>query len=258
LVVAICAALLACGGGGGNQAAVKDAFVTAANGMCKQLTTDYNAAKAALPASPSADDLKEFVQGSFGPEAISTYQKIASLQTPKDDAESLSSLLTSAIAEVRLIQSDPVVNGSVTNQHDLVARFRNYGLTECGAGFVHDLTHDEYVTAAQGICKNLDDKLFGLEDDNGIHKAGADAKAAFVHTYAAPLFRDAIDQLEVVGVPTADQAAVTKLLTDWKAIVDSYEKDPTILYTPKTAGVIAFNGAWDAFGATNCGVPDAL
>jgi len=258
VLVALCAALFACGSGGGSSAAVKEAFVTQANGLCKQLTTDYNTAKATLPASPTPDQLKEFVQGTFGPEAISTYQQIASLQMPKDDADALTSLLTTAIAEVRLILVDPAVNGSATNQHDLVKRFRDYGLSECGAGFAHDISHDEYVVAAQGICNNIDKKITGIETANKIQKGTADARAAFVGTYAVPLLRDMADQLEALGLPPGEEATLTKLLADMRAVIDSYLQDPASLYVAKTGPAYAVNAAWDAYGPTSCGIPDGL
>lgn len=256
LVVTVLFAIAACSGG--SSQAAKAAFVAQGNQLCKQFADDYNAAKAQLPIPPSNDDLKLLAQATFVPAAIETYQKIASLNLPKADAQDLTSLMDQAIAEVRLIQADPLQGGSPSNQRDIVNRMHGYGLTECGVGFAHDVDHAEFVKEADGICGTYFAKLSKVEQDQNVSASSKDdVKIAFATNTGLPVVRDAVDRIEAIGFPPEDKAVLSKLIGDWRADLDAVAKDPAQFFTPNRATAVDIFQRWAAFGLTSCAAPIA-
>jgi hypothetical protein len=250
LVIAAC-------GGGSSAGAVKGQFVQQANQLCKKLADDYTAAKAALPQPTTVTDIQTVIRGQFVPEAITTYQQIGSMQLPTPDAEQISALMTAAIAEMRLIQDDPPNSGSPTNQRDLVRRFRELGLTECGAGFEHDLDKPQYLDAANTICSALGEKVVSSAKSFGIVAGTKPAViAAFVQGTAVPLYRDAVKQLEGLGSPPGDEALLQALLKDWSADIDAVEQNPQLFLDVRRPAALDINKRWVDYGATRCGVKE--
>jgi len=245
---------VACGGGGGGGA-TEGAFVQHGNQLCKALADDYQAGKAALPSPASAADIKDFVQGRFVPEAVQTYQQIAGLKMPGDQADAVNALLTAAIAEVRLIQSDPAAGGSPQNQRDLVKRFQEVGLTECGAGFQHELNQAQFIEAVNGICQGLGEKVLEIGRDRQIDQnATSEALAQFVQQTVLPLFTDVIAQIDRLGFPTDAGPDWAKLVSDWKADVVLVQQNPLAFYDQTRPAAVDINQRWIAYGATSCGV----
>lgn len=247
LVVAI-AVTAGCGGGGPSR----DAFVEQANLLCTALNDSYTTGRSKLPTPASASDIKDFVQGSFAPQAISTYQQIGTLAVPSAEKEDLQTLLTAAIAEVRLIQADPVTNGTPQTQRELVRRFQDVGLTECGVGFEHELDKPQFIKEVNDICNALADKLRTSARSLGVVKESPpEVVVAFVQGTAAALYRAAVAEVERLGFPTGDETALQQLLVDWRADIDAVEKDPATFNQARPLA-IDVGVRWDAYGAEAC------
>jgi hypothetical protein len=45
----------------------------------------------------------------------------------------------------------------------------------------------------------------------------------------------------------------SKLIADWRADIDSYEKDPKVFFDTARPAAIDINARWIAFGASQCG-----
>ncbi len=243
--------LAACGGE--SQAAVRSAFVSRANQLCQKLTDDYVAAKAKLPTPPGNDDLVLLARATFVPDAIDTYQQIAALKMPKGDRQDLTSLMQQAIAEVQLIQADPLQGGSKGNQRDIVGRMRSYGLDQCGVGFDHDITHDEFVKEANSVCANLASKIGKLNEDQSLASLAPDARAAFVVNTAAPVYLDAVAQIEAIGYPPGDADVLKKLVADSRADIAAFTADPSLYFNRSRPAAVDIHQRWIAFGAVTCG-----
>jgi hypothetical protein len=212
----------------------------------------YTTARSKLPSPPSAADIKDFVQGSFAPQAISTYQQIGALALPSAEKQDLQSLLTAAIAEVKLIQADPVTNGTPQTQRELVRRFQAVGLTECGAGFQHALEKPQLIKEVNDICSALADKLRASARSLGVDKdSSPETVAAFVQGTATALYRAAVSEVERLGFPAGDEASLQQLLTDWRADIDAVEKDPSTYNQLRVAGVDV-GTRWTTYGAEAC------
>jgi hypothetical protein len=248
VLVAAIAITAACGGGGSSR----DLFVEQANQLCTALSDSYTAAKAKLPSPPTATDTKEFVQGSFAPQAITTYQQIGALPMPDAEKDDLQALLTAAIAEVRLIQSDPATNGTPLTQRELVRRFQAAGLTACGVGFQHELDKPQFVKEVNDICTALTDKLHTSARSLGIVKESPpEAVTNFVQGFAAALYRAAVTEVERLGFPAGDEASLQQLLVDWRADIDAVEQDPSTFNQARPLG-IDVGARWVAYGADAC------
>ena len=248
-------ALTACSGGT-SDVTVRNSFVTQANQLCKQFTDDYDGAKAKLPIPPSNDDLILLAQATFAPDAISTYQQISALKMPKADEQDLKSLMSQAVAEVQLIQSDPIQGGSKGNQRDIVNRMRKYGLTECGAGFDHDVDHAEFLKEADGVCSTYFAKLVKVEQDQNIGpSAKEDVKLAFVVNTGLPVVEDAVNRIEAIGYAPEDKDVLTKLIADWRADLNTIAKDPSQFFVPNRPAAVDIFNRWDAFGLHSCAAP---
>jgi hypothetical protein len=239
----------ACGGGGGSS---RDLFVEQANQLCTALSDSYKAGKANLPSPPTAADTKEFVQGSFAPQAITTYQQIGALPMPDAEKDDLQSLLTAAIAEVKLIQSDPATNGTPLTQRELVRRFQAAGLTACGVGFQHELDKPQFVKEVNDICSALTDKLHTSARSLGVVKdSPPEVVIAFVQGFASALYRAAVSEVERLGFPAGDEATLQQLLADWRADIDAVEQDPPTYNQARPLG-IDVGARWVAYGADAC------
>jgi len=245
---AVTMSVAACGGGT-SQTAVRSAFVTQANQLCKQFADDYNSAKAKLPVPPSNDDLVLLAQGTYAPDAIQTYQQISALKMPTADEQDLKSLMDQSVAEVQLIQSDPLKGGSKLNQRDIVRRMRSYGLTDCGVGFDRDVDHDEFVKEADSICVNLAAKIDQIRTDNNIDGATPDARAAAVRNNIVPVYLDALSQIESIGYPDADKDFLTKLIADSRVLVESFVQDPAGFFDPSRPGEADIHQRWQSYGS---------
>ena len=247
---AVAMALVACSGGA-SQTAVRSTFVTQANQLCKKFADDYNSAKSKLPVPPSRDDLILLAQATFAPDAIQTYQQIATLKMPTADEQNLKSLMDQAVAEVQLIQSDPIQDGSKLNQRDIVNRMRSYGLTDCGVGFDRDVDHDEFVKEANSVCVNLAGKIDQIRRDNNVDAPNAtpDARAAIVRNNIVPVYLDALSQIESIGYPDADRDFLSKLIADSRVLVQSFVQDPAAFFDPSRPGEEDIHQRWASYGS---------
>ena len=249
----LCLLLLAsgCQGGGG---ASKAAFVKQANALCGQLATDYTAAKAAMPAAPSREDTKTMVQGTFAPEAIQTYTRIQGLPLPSSDADDLRSLLTSAIAEVKLIQLDPATFGNQQNQRDLVKRFADYGLTDCGAGFARDIDKAEWIREVNDLCTAFGAKQQATLVGRDVSPASSpEVIAAFVRDVAAPLSDDVVAQIRALGFPQGDEQPLEQLLQAVHADVQLVLATPSLYFDTSRPSLVDLVQQWRTYGVTACG-----
>ena len=248
VLVAAIAFTSACGGGGSSR----QVFVDQANQLCTTLADSYKAGKAKLPSPPTATDVKDFVQGLFAPEAITTYQQIGGLPMPAGEKDDLQALLTAAIAEVRLIQSDPATNGTPATQRDLVRRFEAAGLTACGVGFQHELDKPQFLKEVNDICTALADKLATSARSLGLVKESPpEAVIAFVQGFASALYRAAVSEVERLGFPAADAAMLQQLLVDWRADIDAVANDP-VTFNQSRRAAIDVSDRWVAYGADGC------
>jgi hypothetical protein len=255
VVVAAIAITTACGGGGGGGgSSSRDLFVAQANQLCTALSDSYTAEKAKLPSPPSAADIKDFVQGSFAPQAVTTYEQIAALPMPSAEKDDLQSLLTAAIAEVRLIQADPATNGTPLTQRELVRRFQAVGLTACGAGFQHELDKAQFVKEANGICLGLASKVYALLRGRGINEdSTSEEKAIFVKLTIVPLYFDVVTQIESLGFPAEDQQVLADLLAAWRADIGAVEQQPELSFDPNRVETLDVKRRWIEYGARSCG-----
>lgn len=249
LAGALVVVLSACGTSSGPS---KDAFVKDANARCQSLRDADDAGRAALGASPSASDRADYLRGSWGPVAISTYQQIAGLAMPATDKDRIAQLLTDAIAEVRLLEADPASGGNIPNQRELVRRFAAEGLTACGAGFAAEVTKPDFLQQVGRVCAALSTNLANAMQERGITDATPpEVRSAFVRSVIVPLQRKAADQIEALGAPSGDEAVIADILVKTRADIDIYETDPAQYFTSRPT-FVALQQQWQAYGGSVC------
>jgi hypothetical protein len=243
-----------CSGGGG-VSITAEAFAQQGNAQCQKLANDDAAGRAALGTSPSADAMTSYVQGTYVPEANETYKAIAALPKPKDTAADIDALLTDVLAEIRIIQSDPVAGGNRVNQAELVNRLRSVGLTACGAGFAATVDKASFVIRANAFCTNLQSQV-GRQLDvlNAEKTVTTEQKADFVTTTVVPLYRETINLIEAIGYPPDDATFLASIVKDARAYIESLVAHPELFYVRATdPATLNVWQRWREYGATSCG-----
>jgi hypothetical protein len=245
----VLAAVAGCGGG--SSGADKASFVSKGNELCRTLANDYNAGIAKLGPNPTKDATAEFLRASFLSEAITTYRSIGGITFPKADREMLDTLLRQTLAELQLIQEDPVVGGNPANQRRLVKSFTDYGLDQCGAGFAGPVDKAEFVREANGICRALNASYHKAYDDADLTLSSPeDQLKALLHTRIVPLTRQALTDIEGIGFQDATLASI---VADTRTLLDKIDADPNRVTYGDTPEELAINKRWIDFGAGDCG-----
>jgi hypothetical protein len=240
----------ACGGGGGVTAA---AWAAQGNDLCLKLATADATGRATLGASPTPADLTTYIQATYVPEANETYRAIGALPRPKDKATDIDALLTDVLAEISLIQYDPVGGGNKVNQAQLVSRLRDIGLTSCGTGFAGVVDKQSFLAEADGICSNLHPQIDSAAKEQKIYEtATKEQRAAFVRNYIIPLYRETLDKVVALGYPPADATLLAGIVSDSRAYYDALDKDPESFFSEPDS-VKALHERWRAYGVTTCG-----
>jgi hypothetical protein len=249
LAVLACAAA-ACGGGGGVNA---DTWASQGNELCVKLATEDAAGRAALGASPSPADLTTYIQATYVPEANETYRAIGALPKPKDKADDIDALITDVLAEISLIQYDPVGGGNKVNQAQLVSRLKAIGLTSCGTGFEGVVDRASFVAEVNGICGNLHPQIDSAAKEQKIYESATkDQRAAFVHNEILPLYHETLDKIAALGYPPADATLLAGIVSDSRAYFDALDKDPELFFNEPDY-VKALHERWRAYGVNTCG-----
>ena len=250
LALALCIATTA-GCGGGTSGGDKPAFVAKANGLCKTLAEDYASGIGKLGASPSREQMAEFLRASFLAEALNTYRAIGALNIPSQDRPTVEPLLTQTVAELALIQTDPVVGGNASNQRRLIAGFKAYGLDQCGAGFAGKVDKTEFVSEANAVCRALNESYHKAYDDADLRLSSPPEQLKVVlHTRIVPLTRQALVDIEAIGF---DDPTLQAIIADTRSLLDRIDADPNRVTYGDTPDELAINKRWIDFGAGDCG-----
>jgi hypothetical protein len=250
LAAALCIGTAA-GCGGGSSGGGKPAFVAKANELCKTLADDYAAGIGKLGASPPRDKVAEFLRTSFLPEALNTYRSVAALGIPSQDRLTLEPLLPQTVAELSLMQADPVVGGNAANQRRLTAGYKAYGLDQCGAGFAGNVDKAEFVTEANAVCRALNASYHKAYDDADLRLSSPpDQLKVVLHTRIVPLTRQALVDIEAIGF---DDPTLEAIIADTRSLLDRIDADPNRVTYGDTPEELAINKRWIDFGAGDCG-----
>jgi hypothetical protein len=245
----VLATVAGCGGGG--SGGDKAGFVSKGNELCRTLADDYNAGIAKLGPNPTKDAVAEFLRASFIAEAMTTYRSIAGITFPAADKEMLDTLLRQTLAELSLIQADPVVGGNRANQRRLLGEFKAYGLDQCGAGFAGPVDKAEFVLEANGICRALNASYHKAYDDADLTLDSPDDQLkALLHSRIVPLTRQALTDIEGIGFQDATLASI---VADTRTLLDKIDADPDRVTYGDTPEELAINKRWIDFGAGDCG-----
>jgi hypothetical protein len=243
----------ACGGGGGGGGG-KSAFVAKANELCRTLADDYAKGVAALGPAPTKPQVAEFLRASFIAEALGTYRSVVDLGFPSADREALDTLFTQTQAELFLIQADPAVGGNASNQRSLTARFKAYGLDQCGGGFARAVDKAQFLTEANGVCRALNESYHKAYRDADVKLSSPpDQLKVLLHTRIVPLTRQALTDIEAIGFPPGDEQTLTAIVADTRTLLDRIDADPNRATYGDTAEELAINKRWIDFGAVDCG-----
>jgi hypothetical protein len=239
------------GCGGGGSGASKPEFVAKANELCKTLATDYSSGVSALGANPTREQLAEFLRTAFLADALNTYRAIGALAIPSDDRATVEPLLTQTVAELALIQADPVIGGNRANQRRLLAAFKSYGLDQCGAGFAGEVDKAELITEANSICRALNDSYHKAYTDADLRESSPpELLRVVLHTRIVPLTRQALLDIEAIGFQDPTLASI---IADTRTLLDNIDADPNRVTYGDTPEELAINKRWIDFGAGDCG-----
>jgi hypothetical protein len=246
--------LVTVGCSGGSSGPTMETWAAQANPACQKLAEDNAAGLAALGPSPTPDALTSYAQATFIPEAIATYRGIAALPAPKDQVDTIQALMIDVLAELKLVQADPVAGGSNVNQASLVARLHSLGLTSCGAGFKSTIDKASFVSSADSICSNLLSQMKRGVDDLSAKSGVTDAQRAdFVNSTVLPLFRSVLDQIEAIGYPPDDATTIAKIVADSRALNERIAAEPSVFFLgTKDPQAKDLADRWIAYGVTTC------
>lgn len=249
VTVAFVVLIAACGGG---KSTSKAAFDAQANQICKRLADADATGRSALGTTPSPQALRDYIGGTFAPEAIQAYEQIKTLSMPSSDKDRIVQLLTDAIAEVRLINADPATGGNIPNQQDLVRRFAAEGMTECGAGFSRQITKPEFLQKVNAICADIAQKVAAAKTASNVTDTSPpEQQNLFVKSVIVPLQLEAVNRIESLGFPVADQQLLSTLMTDARADIAIYEKDPSKYFVQRPTQV-DLQRRWQQYGGNIC------
>jgi hypothetical protein len=249
LALGLAVASAACGGGdsGGNKAE----FLAKGNELCRTLAGKYEEGLAKLGSNPSKEAMAEFLRSSFIGEAMSTYRAVGGVTFPKADREMLDTLLRQTLAELAVIQEDPVVGGNPANQRRLVKEFKDYGLDQCGAGFAGPADKAAFVSEANSICRALNESYHKAYKDADLTLASPPEQLkVLLHTRIVPLTRQALTDIEGIGY---EDPTLASIVADTRTLLDKIDADPNRVTYGDTPEELAINKRWIDFGPGDCG-----